>query len=160
MDAVHLHLALNHFPIILPVVGVLVMLGGIFLRTEAVKRTAFAIFISGGMLTIPAFVTGEASEDSIENLSGINEQDIETHEDTVKKFALSSYFLGIFAVFGLWSSLKNKSYAPTTSITAVMVALVVIFLAKQTGTSGGEIRHPEIKNGQINPNSARPPDDD
>jgi hypothetical protein len=63
MNQAHLHLLANHFPIIIPVVGLLVMIGGFIFRSEMVKRTSFAIFILGAICTIPAFFTGEGAEE-------------------------------------------------------------------------------------------------
>jgi hypothetical protein len=40
---------------------------------------------------------------------------------------------------------KNHSKATLVSYTAVVVAAVGVFFAQQTGTTGGEIRHTEIR---------------
>ena len=40
---------------------------------------------------------------------------------------------------------KNHSKATLVSYAAVVVAVVGVFFAQQTGTTGGEIRHTEIR---------------
>ena len=47
MNPAHYHLILNHLPIIVPVIGLLVMIGGHIFQIETVKRTAYFIFIFG-----------------------------------------------------------------------------------------------------------------
>ena len=56
MNEAHLHLTFNHLPLIAPIIALLIMIGGILLKSEVIKRTAYAIFILGAIMTIPAFV--------------------------------------------------------------------------------------------------------
>jgi hypothetical protein len=62
-------------------------------------------------------------------------------------FALLSYLLGGISILGLWASFKQKSFSNIVTITTLILAIGVLFFAKQTGTTGGEIRHTEIRNG-------------
>lgn len=145
MDKVHLHLLFNHLPIIIPIVGILVMVGGIVVKSEVVKRVAFLIFILGALWTWPAMFTGDGAEDLIEKLPGVSGRIIHEHEEKAEVFALLSYALGALSIFGLWSNLKKKSFAGIIAGVVIVFAGVVMVFAKQTGTSGGEIRHPEIR---------------
>lgn len=61
MNQAHYHLALNHLPIIIPMIGLLVVIGGFLTRSETVRRTAFLIFILGALATIPAIGTGDGA---------------------------------------------------------------------------------------------------
>ena len=45
MNGAHWHLLVNHLPINFPIVGVIVMITGLVSKSDAVKRTAFMIFI-------------------------------------------------------------------------------------------------------------------
>jgi hypothetical protein len=45
----------------------------------------------------------------------------------------------------LYANLKNHAKASSVSYLAVAIAIVGVFLGKQTGTTGGEIRHTEIR---------------
>ena len=66
MNEAHLHLTFNHLPIIIPIIGLLIMIGGILLKSEVIKRTAYAVFILGALATIPAFASGEGAEEIAE----------------------------------------------------------------------------------------------
>lgn len=147
MNQAHYHLALNHLPIIIPIVGVLVMIGGSISRSEIVKRTAYLIFVFGALATVPAFATGEGAEEVIENIQGVDEKYIKSHEEQAETFAILSYVLGAISLLGLWASVKQKNFSKLLSYVTLLIGACVCFFAKQTGTSGGEIRHSEIRTG-------------
>ena len=147
MNEAHVHLLINHFPIIVPIIGLLVMIGGFYFRSEIVKRTAYVIFILGAILTIPAFVTGGGAEDVVKQIQGVEKSFIETHEEIADIFAVLSYILGGVSVFGLWASIKQKSFSNTLAVITILFSLIVLFFAAKTGTTGGEIRHTEIRTG-------------
>ena len=145
MNQAHYHLVLNHLPIIMPFIGLIIMVGGYLFRSEIVKRIAFFIFILGAIAIIPAFATGESAEDTIEQVQGIDEQYIETHEETAETFAILSYALGGLSLLGFWANYKQKSFTGIVTIIVIIFTFGVLFFAKQTGTTGGEIRHTEIR---------------
>lgn len=151
MNGAHWHLVVNHLPIIFPIVGTIVSITALISKSEAVKRTALFIFVLGALTTIAAMTTGEGAEEVVENISGVTENFIENHEETAETFALFSYILGAISLFGLWASFKQKSFSNIIFISALVFAFVVLFLGKQTGTSGGEIRHTEIRVGNTTP---------
>lgn len=61
MNEAHFHLIINHFPIIIPVVGMLILLSGFLIKSPLLKRVAYCLFILGTLFTIPAFASGEAA---------------------------------------------------------------------------------------------------
>ena len=108
MNGAHWHLVVNHLPIIFPVVGAIVMITGLISKSEAVKRTAFMIFIIGALTVIAAMTTGEGAEEVVENINGVSENYIENHEETAETFAFLSYILGGISLFGLWVDKPGK----------------------------------------------------
>lgn len=147
MNQAHFHLLVNHLPIIVPIIGVVVLLSGIIFRSEIVKRVAYFVFIIGALATLPSMLSGEGAEEVAEGLPGVTENFIHEHEDAAETFALLSYILGAFALFSLWANWKRKSFSNLLSFVLLAFSLMVIFLGKQTGTTGGEIRHTEIRSG-------------
>ncbi|MFN5310548.1 MAG: hypothetical protein ACK5C0_13945 [Candidatus Kapaibacterium sp.] len=151
MNEAHWHLVVNHLPIIFPIIGAIVMITGLVSKSDAVKRTAFMIFILGALAAIAAMNTGEGAEEIVEKINGVMEHYIKNHEETAEIFAILSYILGGLSLFGLWASFKQKSFSSLFSIGTLIFTFLVLFFAKQTGTTGGEIRHTEI-NSTNNPN--------
>lgn len=153
MNQAHFHLIVNHLPIIIPVIGLLVLIGGFITRNDVVKRTAFFIFIIGALATIPAFATGEGAEETIEHLQGISKQTIHAHEEVAETFAVLSYILGGIALLALFLNWKKISFANIVAGILILFSVVVLYFAKETGTTGGEIRHTEIRSNNTISNS-------
>lgn len=145
MNGAHYHLILNHLPIIIPIVGLLVLIGGFIVRSEIVKRTAFVIFILASLSAIVAFATGDGAEDVAKHLPGVNEHLIDAHEETAIIFSIAIYVLGGLSLIALWANWKQKGFAGLFSFTVIILSVAVLFFARQTGTTGGEIRHAEIR---------------
>ena len=58
MNQAHLHLLLNHLPILGALFGLLILAGGFLLKYDTVKRTALGLFVLSAILAIPAYLTG------------------------------------------------------------------------------------------------------
>lgn len=62
MNEAHLHLAINHFPIILPIVDLILLLAAGVLKSSILQRTAYMFYILAALLTAAAYSSGEAAE--------------------------------------------------------------------------------------------------
>lgn len=147
MNGAHFHLAVNHLPIIFPIVAVLVLIIGISIKSEVVKRTSYFIFFLAAISTMVAFSSGEGAEEMVDGLPGVTENLIHEHEELAESFAMLNYMLGLISLFAIWVSWKQKQVAKWLSYFVLLFAFVVIFKGKEVGTSGGEIRHTEIRSG-------------
>lgn len=149
MNSAHIHLLLNHFPIVGTVIGFLLMILGFLLKNTTVKRVASGVFIFSALMAIPAFLTGEGAEDAVENLPGVKEGLSERHENIASVFIWITSILGVFAVIGLLADLLRKPFGKYLYIITLVISMGAIGIAKQLGTTGGEIRHTEIRTGAL-----------
>lgn len=85
------------------------MITGLISKSEAVKRTAFMIFILGALASIAAMTTGEGAEEIVEKINGVTENYIESHK-TAETFALLSYILVAFLYLDFEPSTKQKTF--------------------------------------------------
>lgn len=145
MNDAHLHLVVNHFPIIGTILGFGILITGIILKNNTVKNTAYVLFIVGAIFAAFSMGTGEGAEELVEDMPSIGKQIIHEHEEMAEKLAIVLYLLGILSLVGLLANLKNWKKANLVSYLACTIAAVGVFLAQQTGTTGGEIRHTEIR---------------
>jgi uncharacterized membrane protein len=145
MNEAHVHLATNHLPIIIPFIALVVLLIGMFSKSDAVKRTAFFLFILGAIATFPAFESGEEAEEIVEHMAGVSHDLIHEHEEKAELFMVLSYLLGALSLVGLWANWKKKKFADTLMYVIALYSIIVLYMAKEAGTSGGEIRHQEIR---------------
>lgn len=154
MNEAHFHLTVNHLPIIIPIVGFLILVGGMILKSDIIKRTAYAVFFLGALTTIPAFASGEGAEEMVEHMEGVTHHIIHEHEEAAESFALLSYALGLLSLIALWANWKKKSIANAAQYVILVLSLAVLYTGKQTGTTGGEVRHTEIRSGSTSTNSS------
>jgi hypothetical protein len=89
--------------------------------------------------------TGEGAEELVEDMPSVGKQIIHEHEEMAEKLAIILYILGTISLAGLFLNYKKHAKAQLISYVALIVAIVGVFFAQQTGTTGGEIRHTEIR---------------
>ena len=146
MNDAHYHLIVNHLPIVGLLIGILVLIAGLVFNKAEVKLTALGIFIFSAITSIAAFYTGEGAEEVVENLEGISETLIHTHEEYAETFYTLSLMLGGLSLLTFILELKKMKFTKYLMILCLLIALVDGVLATYVGSSGGEIRHSEIRN--------------
>lgn len=149
MNTTHMHLVLNHLPIIFPMVGILLLSIGIITKSDTSKKNSYLIFTLGAIATIATMYTGEAAEETVEHLQGINENFISIHEEAAETFAWASYFLGILSAGALFLQHKKHSFSQYMPYLIAITSFYALFLAQKAGNSGGQIRHTEIRTGAV-----------
>ena len=149
MNEAHLHITLNHFPIIGSILGVAVLAGGLFFKSRDTVRTALVIIIVSAVAAIPTYLTGEAAEETVEHMQGISHDLIHEHEEKAELYIWLIGAVGVLAAISVFADVKQLAMRKTLFIVTIVVGLVSIFFARQVGTSGGEINHPEIRDGFV-----------
>jgi len=145
MNGAHLHLIANHLPIVGVIIGTLVMIAGLILKREQIKQTALGIYIFSALTSMFAFFTGEEAEEVVEDIQGVSETLIHIHEEYAELFFTLSLILGAISIITLYLSIKSNKFAKYGFLISLALSLSLIFIGKQVGTSGGEIRHTEIR---------------
>ena len=150
MNDAHWHLVLNHFPIIGTILALGTLIAGILLKNNSVKNTAYVLFIVSAIFAALSMSTGEGAEEMVEDMPNIGKRIIHEHEEIAEKLAIVLYLLGGISILGIVLNLKNHAKAKFISIVALIVAVGAVFVAQLVGTSGGEIRHTEIRPDSMN----------
>ena len=158
MNDAHLHMLVNHFPIVGTILGLIILIGGIYFRSISIKNTTYFIFIIATIFTVFSMATGEGAEEIVEDMPTIGREIIHNHEELAEKLAIVMYLLGVVSVIGLITNIRNHPKATFFSYAIAVIAMVAVFLSAKVGTSGGEIRHTEIRadSAGINTNSESP----
>jgi uncharacterized membrane protein len=145
MNDAHLHMVVNHFPIIGTIFGLGILITGIILKNKTVKNTAYCLFIVAAIFAAFSMGTGEGAEEMVEDMPSIGKEIIHEHEEIAEKLAIVLYSLGVLSLLGLFMNFKNNAKSNFVSFVTVVVAVIAVYFAQQTGTTGGEIRHTEIR---------------
>jgi uncharacterized membrane protein len=145
MNDAHWHLVVNHFPIIGTIFGFGIVVAGLIFKNNTVTNVAYILFIVAAIFAAFSMGTGEGAEELVEKMPNIGKQIIHEHEELAEKLALVLYVLGVISLLGLYTNFKNHIKSKLISYLALAIAAVGVFLAQQVGTSGGEVRHTEIR---------------
>ncbi len=146
MNNAHLHLLVNHLPIIGVLIGILVIIVGLIIKKTDVILTALGLFVFSAITSFFAFYTGEGAEEVVENILGISETLIHTHEEYAETFFTLTLVLGGVALLAFIATLKKIKFYHFLIFLTLLLALSDGIVATYVGTSGGEIRHSEIRN--------------
>jgi len=145
MNDAHLHMVVNHFPIIGTFFGIGILIAGMFLKNDSVKNTAYILFVIASIFGALSMATGEGAEEIVEDFPNIGKAIIHEHEELAEKFILVLYATGVFALISLGTAIKKFRMAKIFSFITLCLALISGVLSIKVGTSGGEIRHTEIR---------------
>lgn len=151
MNPTHIHLLLNHFPIIGTLIGSTILLYSIIRKQNTGKITGAFIIVIMAIIAIPVFLTGEPAEDSVEHVTGISKALIHEHEEASEKAFWLMEITGVFSLLAIVAYKIKTAFAPKAFLVAFAFSSVTFFAMAWAGNLGGKIRHPEITNTFINP---------
>jgi uncharacterized membrane protein len=150
MDQTHIHLLITHLPIFGSILGGLVLLHGIWTKSNQTAIAAYNLFIISAIGAGIAYLTGEAAEETVENIQGVAKTAIDAHEDFAMVSLVSLIVLGVAALIGIVLTLKKSQLTRSVAIVTLLIALVSFGLIARTGYLGGQIRHTELNAGTTN----------
>lgn len=160
MNEAHLHLILNHIPILGSVFGFLTLGVGLLRKNTSLIQWGLVVFVAVMLVTIPTFLTGDGAEEVVEDLTGINEALIKDHEEAADLALWSTIGLGVAAAISMAMAVKKHRYAGILTQATFFLSLVVVGLMVWTGYLGGQIRHSEFNQNQavstVNVNGIKP----
>ena len=146
MNQTHIHLLVTHLPIFGSILGGLVLAHGLWTKSNPTKMAAYNIFIVAAIGAGIAYLTGEAAEETVENVQGVADNVIEQHEELAVFALVSLLVLGAASIGGLILTLKESAVTRTGAVIILLISLISFGLAARTGYLGGQIRHTEIYN--------------
>lgn len=143
MDFTHLHLLLNHFPIIGTLVGIGIMAWGLIKKEYNIQQAVLGLWVVLTLLTFPVMKTGEDAEETVEKIPGVAASMISAHEEAAETAVWLMGALGLLSLAGLLLARRNE-YGKKIPVYAFLLSLVVFGAMARTGYLGGQIRHTEL----------------
>lgn len=145
MNQAHLHLIMNHIPVVGVPLAAILLGYGLKFKNPAVFRAALVFLAALALMALPVFLTGEPAEDLAENLPGVTEAVIEPHEDAGKVAMILSLVTGSFAALAFSFKRDEGKQILLGKVTLILACAATIALG-YTANLGGKIRHTEIRN--------------
>jgi len=147
MNLAHVHLLVNHIPVLGVALGLVVLALAAARHHTVVTRCALVLFVISALAAIPTYLTGEPAEDLVESTAGDVEVWVEPHEEAAFISLVLVEGLGALSIIGLWMSRDRPTL--TRGVMALVLVLAAITAGSLTWTAnlGGQIRHSEIRGG-------------
>ena len=159
MSLVHLHLMLNHIPVVGALFLVVLFTAGAVRGNATLVRTALWTCGALGVIALLTFLTGEPAEEAVEGLAGTSEAAIERHEDVA---LVATIMLGVAAAMSVaaLARLRRRVEVPRwVGFAGVAGSLVVALAMGVTASLGGNIRHTELRDAATASSGATDRDD-
>ena len=145
MSIPHVHIMLNHIPVIGVLFCSLLFIISVILKNIQFQRISMVLLLLVALSAIPVFITGEPTEHVIENIPTVAEQYIEELEESALVSLIVMEILGGLALLGLIFSRKQNSLNGFVKNGVIIVSLAASLLFAYTAYLGGHIRHTEIR---------------
>ncbi|MCB9282855.1 MAG: hypothetical protein H6563_02180 [Lewinellaceae bacterium] len=144
MNQAHIHLLLNHFPILGSLFAAGILFFGVILNDRKVNQVGLLSLVAFTLLTIPAFLSGHGAEEVIEDYPGISHAAIHNHEEAAELGLWIMVIAGVIALVSYFLQRRKEQMHRLLSLITLVAATAAFGVFFRVGLTGGEIRHPEI----------------
>ena len=143
MSIVHLHLILNHVPVIGMVFALLILGVAAWRRNDGMGRLGLVVMVGLAVVTVAVFLTGEPAEEAVERIATVSEAVIHPHEEAAEAALIVTGIAGAMALVAL-GAYRRRALPRWVTGAAFTAALVATTMLGWTAYLGGPIRHTEI----------------
>jgi len=145
LNAEHLHLLLNHFPTVGYAIGLGLFLVALFVKSRELKQASLIIFIAMALLSLPAYLSGNAANFALTGKAELSEPMVQAHQDAALLGLIFMEVTGLFAWLELWR-VRYIARPMNWNLAVIIVLSIATFgLMARAANIGGELRHPEIR---------------
>lgn len=148
MSFTHLHLLLNHFPVIGTILGIALLGVALARRSSELGKVSLGLFAGLATISIFVYLTGEPAEEAIEKLPGFSEAITERHEEFALVATIGLSILGAFAL-GVLALFRKRQLPRWVTLGTFTLSLVAGGLMGYTAMLGGQVRHTELRSGAV-----------
>lgn len=150
IPAAHVHLLLNHVPVIGSLFALGLLAWGLWRRSEELQRAALGAVVVVALMTIPTYLSGEPAWEDIMGLPAAQQDpQIEAHQRAAQFAFGASLLTGIVAMITLVKGCKGKPLATRWVAAILVLSLATTGVMAYVANLGGMIRHLEIREGGI-----------
>ncbi len=145
MNGAHLHLILNHVPVILAPTALVILILGVWRRNEEFVRVGLGLFVAAALFAIPSFLTGDPAADIVERYSGVTTQAIERHEAAATGALVAILLVGLASLTHLVREWRHGDAPPWLVPMALILGCIATVWLGVAANFGGQVRHQEIR---------------
>ena len=128
-------------------------------NTLTVSKIGLIFLTIAAITVIPVFLSGEASEESVEKIVQ-SEQLIEQHEEAAKLALFTILGVGIISLTALIMSIRTQMQNRSLVVSVVLFSFISFGFVARAAHLGGKIRHTELATSNSFNSSAVADEDD
>ena len=147
MNTAHLHLMLNHLPVLGAPMLLALLAYGLGRRLPEVTRIALWCTAALGVVTMVVYLTGEPAEELVESLPTFDHDLVERHEAVALGTTVVLVVTAALAGAALWLARRGGRLTATATRLVLVGLLASSVAVAATAWTGGPIGHPEIRAG-------------
>jgi hypothetical protein len=161
MNWPYLHILINHFPIILMVVGSAALLPALIGNRRSTWLYALATLTLAGISIYPAYYTGDAASHAMRGTWYVVRSMVSEHDDAAGYALFTVLAAGLVSAYAWWKMLRHDAPAAPPGWMKVVVTVLALFalsVVVRTAYLGGKIVHesPKLVNPPPGTTSASP----
>lgn len=145
----HLHIVLNHFPLIGSVFVLGFLIASAYMKNDGMRRVSLILFVVLGLLAIPTYITGAAAGWAYQGRPDMSVQILDAHRDAA---LLAFVFIGLTGLVSWLVLWRERRYgrASTAGFYAVLaLGIVALLTIVEAGSLGGTVLRPELREGAM-----------
>lgn len=144
LDAAHIHLMLNHLPVVGAPLLLLLLTIGLLRGSGELLTVSLILTVGLALVTGFVYLTGEPAEELVEHAPWFREALAETHEEHAAMSLAAVLATGVLAAAAFALRVRPRAGPRLARVTWVGLVLSTILLG-WTAWSGGQIRHEEVR---------------
>ncbi|MBK8467531.1 MAG: hypothetical protein IPL32_17080 [Chloracidobacterium sp.] len=140
MDALQFHQLINHYPMIVTIIGMLLLILGYWRRNDKIKRKSLWIFFVIALVSVAVFGSGEAAGRDSGILVGSTGDLVRQHQEAARVTFLFIEGMGLTAVFGLIMLYRKSESARWFILLALVLSVAGSVVVTRTTLMGRHIK--------------------
>jgi len=140
----HIHLMLNHIPVIGTALAISFFLTGRMRGNQDLEWLSLQTFVAFAMLTIPVYLTGSPASHQMREMPGLSLETIHQHSSAADFAFATMEALGVLSLYALVKFRRPAAVPARFNTGLLALALTTLGLMIWTANLGGKIRHSEI----------------
>lgn len=142
-DGAYLHLLVNHFPIVLSIVGLTSLVVGAIWRRDFYWRAGLILMVLSGIAAIVAILTGEAAEDALRHRAFVVRGTIGAHSSAAYAALWALLAAGAVSGYAWWRARDGDAATLPAWLRELVLILAIVgaCLVSYAAYRGGIIVH-------------------
>jgi uncharacterized membrane protein len=141
----HIHLLVNHFPIIGSIFVLILFLIALIFRQGFLQKLSLWFLAGVALSTALAYASGGGTKRAIQGLPEVSDSMITAHEQAARYGLVIMFIAGIVSVGGILLYSKRPLLPLYLRMTVLLLLLISVAVLTYVGFLGGQIMHPEIR---------------